>query len=210
MALARLPQRLRDLAWLALGLAIGVLIRAGLSQPYVGAALGVSVAHLAPHDWCSSCAATYERSDRATPSILYAGYARARWAVEAGAGSLSRFQAHNVGTLASGPYDITQRIETRQSYLRARYAFAAEPLQPFVSLGLARIAMKNHEWGYNDASRAFVEQRNTDVRVRPLFGAGVEYGPLRLEISHVRHVAVSHWTLEQNVTALWLGVKVSL
>jgi hypothetical protein len=208
----RQPRLLRDLAWLALGLALGVLIRAGFSQPqggqlYLGAALGVSYARLAPHDWCSSCATTYERSSRDTPAAIFAGYARGRWAAELGAGGLSRFESHNVGTLPSGPYDIRQSIETRQSYARALYMLAGEGPAAFVSLGLARVAMRNHEWGTNDPSRQFVEQRNTDVRMRPLLGLGVAWGPLRLELTHVRHVAVSHWTLEQNVTAAWIGIQ---
>lgn len=200
---------------LLLGLLVAIAIGA-FSEPYFGVAIGRSHASIPSDDHCEGCS-TNEISFDATVGGGFVGY-RAKWlAGEAGAGTLSGYSSHRVGPLPDGVMrDIRQEIWTSQIYLRAiAYAPKLLGVEPFASVGYTRVKMKNHEWGYNDPTRDFVEQVNYDTRTKPFFGAGIqapltERVALRAELTHVRHVAVSHWTLEQNVTAAWLGLVFSL
>ena len=177
----------------------------GHAQPYVGISVGYSYAKLPESSKeCDNCS-THYLDAHAMPANVFAGYQTSRWAAEIGGGTLSAYHSHNVRPPL--PSDIKQDITTQQLYARGLYFLADGKPRPFVSLGAARVSMKNHEYGYNDPSLQHVEQVNYDVRTRPTFGAGVQYGALRAEITQVNHVAVSHWTLEQNVTAIWIGIR---
>lgn len=185
------------------------------SQVYVGAAVGYSEAKLpnSGNEGCWSCSTTYEKDLNALQGMAFAGYQYKNFALEAGVGSLSRMRFHNVGAFPStGPYNIRQEVDTRMVYLRGLASYPIGHWEPFISLGAARVTMKNHEWGYNDPSLAFVEQLNYDVRVRPIVGAGIAYDfgrvAIRSEFTRVNNVAVSHWTMYHDVTAAWLGLVV--
>lgn len=184
------------------------------SQPYVGAALGYSHAEFPPstNEGCWTCSTSYEQSTDAPQGMVFAGYQFKYLALELGAGSLSTYRCHNVGAFTSGPYDIRQEIDTRMSYVRGLVSYPMGNWKPFMSLGVARVTMKNHEYGYNDPSLQFVEQLNYDVRTKPLYGAGIVYDfgrvAVRAELTRVDTVAVSHWTAHQDVTAGWLGLIV--
>lgn len=184
-----------------------------LAQPYTGAAVGYSKAYFPPtvNPWATS----YEQHTCAAQEIVFAGYQAGALALEVGGGSLSRYAAHNVGVAPSGPFNIRQEIATDMVYARALVGVPLGRWQPFASLGLARVSMRNYEYGYNDPSLQFVEHRNEDTRARPLVGAGITYAlderlSLRAEATYITHIAVSHWTGEQNVLAAWLGLMVNL
>lgn len=195
-----------DIALIAFGLLIGIGITS-FSQPYIGAGVGTSNADLpASSRECGNCTHG-EIHTHATVYQGFAGYDFGRFALEAGAGTLSGYRSHNVRTTS----DIRQEIDTRDLFARGLLFLSTGELRPFLSLGFARVTMKNHEYGWNDPSKKFVEQVNYDTRTRPIFGLGAEYSvaprtALRLEATRINNVAISHWTLSQNVTSAWLGV----
>lgn len=180
------------------------------AQPYIGGALGYSKAYFPPtvNPWATA----YEQHTAAPQAIAFAGYQAGPLAIEVGKGSLSRYASHNVGVAPTGPFNIRQEIATNMVYARALAGVPIGRWQPFVSAGLARVKMKNYEYGYNDPSLQFVEHRNDDTRTRPLLGAGLKYAlndhiSLRAEATYITHIAVSQWTGEQNVMAAWVGIS---
>lgn len=187
------------------------------ADAYLGLGVGRSRAAVQGADQsCAGCSIN-EVEEHSTVGEAFMGY-RQKWlAAEFGMGSLSHYRSHRVGPAADTPFrDIHQEIDTSQVYLRAiAYAPKMFGIEPFASLGYARVKMKNHEWGCNDGfACTFVEQVNYDTRTRPFYGLGFEMPlnrfAIRLETTYVREVAVSRWTLSQNVTAGWLGVIVRM
>lgn len=181
------------------------------AQPYLGLSAGSSNAILPESSKeCGNCIQS-EMHTRFPVYQAFAGYDFGLVAIEGGAGSLSGYRSHNIRTTG----DIRQEIDTRDLYVRGLVFLSDGNLKPFASFGLARVSMKNHEYGWNDPSMKFVEQVNYDTRTRPIFGVGAMYRlsdrfSVRAEVTRITHVAVSHWTLEQNVNAAWLGLMVNL
>ncbi len=140
----------------------------------------------------------------------YIGYSWGRWAAEFGGGGLGLVSAHNV---EPGKFDIQQDIETRFVYLQAVYSFpVTSRLALRASAGVARVWMKNHEYGCNPCP-GFVEQVNYSVATRPIVGVGLRLAvtdalALRLDVAHMRNVAESHWTLSSDVTTALASVQV--
>ena len=206
--------------WWALAL-VSSLAMAG---PYAGISLGASRLALPVSLDCPEC--THHDVATTAPIVQgFVGYAAGALALELGAGGLSRYRSHNVSSPRigvgipidsfgwDGARDIHQDIDTSMVYARAIvFAPLGERLRLFGSLGAGRVAMHNHEYGWNDPSHQFVEQVNYDVRTRPLVGLGLAYElredlTARLEASRITNVGVSHWTLHQDVSALALALQ---
>lgn len=198
---------------LLVGFFTGLFLAIGIAawpddEFYVGAAAGTSSAELpASSRECGNCIHG-EMHTHAPVYQAFAGYDFGRFALEAGAGTLSGYRSHNIRTTG----DIRQEIDTRDLFARGLFFLSTRDLRPFLSLGLARVSMKNHEYGWNDPSMKFVEQVNYDVRTRPIFGLGAEYSvtpktALRVTATRINNVAISHWTLSQNVSSVWLGIS---
>lgn len=187
---------------------VGGMLAVSHAQLYVGGSIGKSSAHLPPSSKeCDDC--SRHQLDFVSPAaLLFAGYEFNKYiAAEVGTGTLSSYRSHNMRTGS----DIQQEIDTRMAYVRGLASYPMGRFSPFASLGIARVSMKNHEFGRNDPSLDYVDQLNYDVRTRPLYGVGIRYDAnehvsLRAEVTQVNNVAKSHWTLEQNVTSVWLGI----
>lgn len=195
-------------------LAIGF---SGQAQTYLGFSIGNANAEFPDSTYACAQCSKHDLNDSASVYKAFIGYRARNLAVETGFGSLSRYRSHNVGPLPDGvERDIHQDIDTQHTYLRGiAYKRLVPDVEVFASLGLTRVSMQNHEWGYNDPSQRFVEQKNDDIRYRPMYGLGLEAKftkstAMRVEATHIRNVAVSRWTLEHNVTSGWLGLVVKL
>lgn len=194
------------LAGLVAGLAVALTINS-FSQPYLG--IRATASRQEVHAAANGCDfPTYTSCDDTTVSPnLYAGYRFRAWAVEAGGGPLGYRSAHNV----SSSFDITQDISTRHLYVAGLRHFGSF----HVLAGLARVDMQNHEYGWNDPSKQFVEQSNRSSTIQPIFGLGARYAidekfALRADILRIQHVARSHWTGSSDVTAIALSFQVTL
>jgi hypothetical protein len=176
------------------------------AQPYVGARALQSTQQ--PNGTGHDCGySTYAScNDHLRTLNLYGGYAFGHWALEAGGGPLGKRVSHNV----SPTYDIVQNIQTKHVYLAGVRNFG-----PFHALlGLSRVSMKNHEYGWNSAGPN-QDQLNYSTTTQPIFGGGAHLKltdsvSARFDIFRINHVARSHWTGSSNITAFAIGLQLAL
>lgn len=190
----------KDLALVGLGLLIGIAIRAGFTQVYVGGALGESFQYGIGDDSIDRSACAYYKQDRSSfIKTLFAGYRYHVVGIEAGAGDLfhSTWKADCPASLGS------QDIKASQQYLRLNayvpFIFGTE-VNPFV--GRARVRFTNSE--EQDYRAPFVTTAGhftnytTGKETSPFFGVGLQknvgdfFG--RIEIQKMQYVAEDYWT----------------
>jgi hypothetical protein len=148
---------------------------------------------------------TYDVEGNTNAAQLYVGYTVRGWSLEGGAGALSARSSHNVST----SFDIRQDIETRITYLALRREIAFGPVSLGVLAGMARVTMRNHEYGWNE-NGPDQDWHNTTAERVPLFGLsaayGVEHAVMRVELLRVNNIARSPWTRSSDVTAIAVGL----
>lgn len=194
--------------WLLAGLLIGIA-GSNFAQPYLGVRVlqstqkPVGTGHNCDYATYISC------NDRFRTLNLYGGYSFGNFALEAGGGSLGRRTAHNVST----QYDIHQDIDTKHIYAAGLYRFYMGKISPHILVGVDRVWMDNHEYGWN-VNGPNQEQRNSSFATRPLIGTGLSYSlgkaELRADVFMLKKIACSHWTGTSDVLAVSIGVQVNL
>jgi hypothetical protein len=188
-------------------LLIGLVLAAICWPAYADAYAGIRLTYSAqkPNVLGDRVGPTYIVRDRLLAAGVYVGYTTNTWSLEVGAGPLGSRSSHNVGR----GFDIQQIIETKHVYGAVLHHWQFGRFSPHVLLGLSRVSMKNHEFGFNETGAAV--QLNYSHTSAPMLGGGGTYRfakvDLRAEAFRIANVARSIWTNSSDVTAVSVGVQ---
>lgn len=182
-----------DVALVVFGLVVGLAIRAGLTQVYVGGSVGKTWQYGIGDDKIDRSACDCYTKNRESPSgALFAGYRLGYVGAEVGAGKLFKTHFHADCPSSSGEQTIWSSY--RYARLNGYMPVAGVEVVPF--LGRAFTKHVNYEVANTPDYNA--TNYTTGRTSGWLYGIGLQKNFdswfARLEYQHVDHVAEDYWT----------------
>lgn len=150
----------------------------------------------------------YPVDEQYTTGNVFAGYSFGVWAVEAGGGPLGQFNSEDI----SNTFDIKQQITTEHFFVAVLRHFRFGAFSINGRLGVSRVAMKNHEYGFNEngPNQDFQE---SSAATAPMFGGGAAYAfgriAVRADLFRINNVARSFHAENSDITTFALGLQYS-
>ena len=189
-------------------LVLAVLFLAAAVPCFAGPYLGGSVLYTRQHvSDIGRSGDAYPIHEWTTTGNLFVGYASGAWALELGGGPLSRFYSENI----SQTFDVKQEIRTKHVYITALGHVRLDgAFKAFGRLGVSRVTMTNHEYGFNE-NGSNQDFRESTTSYAPMFGGGLSYTyhsvTVRLEAFWINNVARSSHAEHSDISAYGLGLQ---
>lgn len=189
------------------------------AQPYMGAGFGYG--QTGESTAAKFNAQPYNRSEQDVQSVtagMYVGYRRGSVGLEAGALRLPEYRGTFYTSdypaykgLPAGTYPQTasavQAINASSVYARVNLYGPESWVTPYVFGGLSYTESRNRESAvYNGTDHA--EHSDVTYMKRPIFGAGLMKGPMRVEYIRINRATDSQHTLRRDVQMVLVSAQV--